>query len=869
MMRMKKFYILFYFIFVSLYVAAQSLTISAPTRVEAGEQFRLSYTVNTKDASDFKVGKFPDDVEILMGPSTSRQSSFQMVNGHMSSSSSITYTYIILIEKEGTYSLPSASVLANGNKISSKTVSVKVVGSVPQAQRQQNSGGQQRSGRQQGQHQMRQAGSAISSSDLFIKVQANKTRVYEQEPILLTYKVYTLVDLTQMEGKMPDLKGFHTQEIQLPRQKTLHTENYNGKQYRCVTWSQYVMYPQMTGKLEIPSITFNGTVMQQNRYVDPFEAFFNGGSGYVEVQKAVKAPGLTVEVLPLPSKPANFSGAVGQLNISAQLDKSEVNANDPVTVRVVVSGTGNMKLMKQPVIKFPADFDTYDAKVTDKTKLSTRGVEGNMIYDFLAVPRHQGTFTIPSVEFTYFDTSSKSYKTLRTQSFELKVNKGKGGSGSAVTSYGSEDVKLLNKDIRYIKQGESSGTDTSDFLFGSTRYNLILGSLVLAFIVLFVIFRKRAIENANITKKKGKKANKVATKRLRVASKMMLQNRRNEFYDEVLRTLWGYVGDKLNMPTTSLSKDNIVEKLQEKAVDQQNIDTFVDAINECEYQRYAPGEDGGDMEKVFSKAMDAISNIDNQLGRRSKKKGSVVTVLLIILMSVSSQNVMAVTKAEGDSAYAKENYQEAIKIYESLLKEKQNGDILYNLGNAYYRIDNIPMAILNYERALLLSPGDQDIRFNLQMARSKTIDKIQPESELIFVTWYRSIINIASVDGWARVAITSLVIALLLALLYLFSDRIWLRKAGFFGGLMMLLLFLLSNIFAYHQKSRLENRTGAIVMSPSVTLKSTPSETGTDVFVLHEGTRVDIVDKGMKEWMEVRIADGKQGWMRVKDLEII
>jgi len=179
------------------------------------------------------------------------------------------------------------------------------------------------------------------------------------------------------------------------------------------------------------------------------------------------------------------------------------------------------------------------------------------------------------------------------------------------------------------------------------------------------------------------------------------------------------------------------------------------------------------------------------------------------------------------------------------------------------------MAILNYERALLLSPGDQDIRFNLQMARSKTIDKIQPESELIFVTWYRSIINIASVDGWARVAITSLVIALLLALLYLFSDRIWLRKAGFFGGLMMLLLFLLSNVFAYNQKSRLENRTGAIVMSPSVTLKSTPSETGTDVFVLHEGTRVDIVDKGMKEWMEVRIADGKQGWMRVKDLEII
>ncbi len=206
------------------------------------------------------------------------------------------------------------------------------------------------------QPRMRTAGSAISGSDLFIKVSANKKRVHEQEPILLTYKVYTQVELTQLEGKMPDLKGFHNQEVPLPQQKTFHTETVNGRPYKCVTWSQYVMYPQMTGKLEIPSITFKGIVVQQNRNVDPMEAFFNGGSGYVEVKKDIKAPGITLQVDPLPQRPANFSGGVGKFNISACLDKKEIKAGEPITLRVIVGGIGNLKLLKQPVVEFPEGF---------------------------------------------------------------------------------------------------------------------------------------------------------------------------------------------------------------------------------------------------------------------------------------------------------------------------------------------------------------------------------------------------------------------------------------------------------------------------------------------------------------------------------
>ena len=257
---------------------AQKLTADAPSHVSVGEQFRLTYTVNTQDVSGFAVGAIPEEFEVLMGPSTSSQSSFQMINGKTTSSSSITYTYIICANKNGTFTIPAAQITADGKRISSNALKIVVSGSASQSQ--SNSGSRNR---QSPTGQVRNAGSQISGSDLFIKVSASKRRVHEQEPILLTYKVFTLVSLTQLEGKMPDLKGFHTQEVQLPQQKSFKVETINGRPYRTVTWSQYVMFPQQTGKMEIPSITFNGIVVQQDRNFDPFD-FFNGGTGYIEVK---------------------------------------------------------------------------------------------------------------------------------------------------------------------------------------------------------------------------------------------------------------------------------------------------------------------------------------------------------------------------------------------------------------------------------------------------------------------------------------------------------------------------------------------------------------------------------------------------------
>ena len=612
--RWVKWFLPFYlFTFLPFSLLSQTLTGSAPSHVAVGEQFRLTYTVNTQNASDFRAGNIPDELEVLIGPNRSMQSSYQMINGHTSSSSSITYTYIVCATKNGSFTIPPAHIVVGGKSIASNTLNIKVSGS-PQA----SAGGSPRHQRQDEQGEIRDAGSQISGSDLFIKVSANKKRVYEQEPILLTYKVYTLVGLTSLRGDMPDLKSFYTQEVSLPTQKSFSIETFNGRPYKTTTWSQYVMFPQMTGKLQIPSITFEGIVVQQNRNIDPFEAFFNGGSGYIEVKKKIIAPGIDIQVDPLPERPVGFSGGVGHFTVSAALNKTETKANDPVSLRITVSGVGNLKLIKQPQIELPKDFDKYEPKVTDKTKLTSNGIEGSMIYDILIVPRHQGHYELPPVSLTYFDTTAKAYKTVSSEPLSLDVAKG-AGPGAMSDYSGQQDLQELSRDIRHIKLGDARQQGMNEFFFGSVAYWVTLAIMAIVFISLFVIFRQRAIENANVSKRRAGKANKVATKRLKKASKLMADNKPGEFYDEVLRALWGYVGDKLNIPVEQLSHDNISQRLNARGVGADTIAQFMGALDECEFERYAPGDPMGNMSKVYEKAMTAIEQIEGTVKKSGKR----------------------------------------------------------------------------------------------------------------------------------------------------------------------------------------------------------------------------------------------------------
>lgn len=858
---MKRLFLIYSFISIfTLGCFAQSVTVQAPSRVSCGENFRIAYVINTQDVDNFRAGNIPEGLEVITGPYTSRSSSFQIINGHTSSSSSITYTYTLYAAKNGTYTIPAAKAVINGKTVMSGTAKITVSGSAPSQQ-----GNRQSAPRMHGDYDdnMQQVGSRISGNDLFIRVSANKHRVHEQEPILLTYKVYTQVDLTQLEGKMPDLTGFHTQEIPLPQQKSFKVENIDGRPYRTVTWSQYVMYPQMTGKLEIPSIIFKGIVVQRNHNVDPFEAFFNGGSGYIEVKRDVKAPAVTIQVDPLPERPTGFSGGVGKFTITGSADKTEVKAGEPVTIRIVVSGNGNLKLVKQPVLELPKDFDKYDPKVTDKTKLGASGLEGSMIYDYLVVPRNKGKYTIPAIKFTYYDTSANAYKTLETNPITLNVLKGDGNT--TVADFSSQK----DNDIHALKTGNSSMNSINEYLFGSTSYLIWILFPLAVFIALVVIFRKRAMDNANVVMMRGKKANKVAAKRLKKASKLMQLGKQNEFYDEVLRALWGYVGDKLNIPVAELSRDNINDKLSERNVDEDTVNTFIEAIDECEYARYAPGDPRGKMDIVYAKAAKAIIDIDNMLNQK-KKNSKISTAIFVIALLMTSVSMNAkVTKQMADAEYAKGNYQEAINAYNEVLKEGVSADLYYNLGNAYFRTQNITQAVIAYERAYKLQPGDEDICFNLQFARSKTIDKITPESEMFFVTWYHSLVNYTNSDNWAVISIIMFLLCLVLLIVYLFGSHMWMIKAGFYGAVTCFVFFVVSTFLSWQQKTASQNHDGAVIISSSVNVKKTPSLSSSNEMVLHEGTRVDITDRSMQGWYGVRLTDGREGWLQPKDVEEI
>ena len=603
--------VILFFILISTVIGAWAdnitFTANAPEVVVSGDQFRLSYTINSQKVRDFRAPSIKE-FEVLMGPSRSTQSSTQIINGNVTSTSTITFTYILMAGKEGKYTIPGATIVADGNNYTSNSVEIKVL--PPDQSAGAGSGNSRNSSRNQANS------GKITDKELFMMATASKTNVYEQEAILLTYKVYTQVNLTELRGDIPDLKGFHTQEVELPNQKTWTLEHYNGRNYNTTIWRQLVLFPQQTGKIEIPSVTFGGTVSQMVASADPFDAFFNGGN-YVNITKNLVTPKLTINVKELPAgKPANFSGGVGEFTLSSTISTQELKTNDAVTIKLVISGTGNMKLINTPEVGFPQDFEIYDPKVDNKFNLTRNGLAGNKVIEYLAIPRHAGTYTIPPIEFSYFDLKSQSYKTLKTDAYTLNVAKGEGNSDQVVANFTSkEDLKVLGQDIRYIKTGDTRLTQKDDYFYGSTSYWLWYIVPLALFIAFMVIYRKQAMENANVAKVRTKKANKVATKRMKNAGKLLAEKKSEAFYDEVLKALWGYISDKLSIPVSQLSKDNIEEELQKHQVADELIKEFINNLNDCEFARYAPGNQDEKMDKIYSSAIDVISKMENSIKR--------------------------------------------------------------------------------------------------------------------------------------------------------------------------------------------------------------------------------------------------------------
>lgn len=582
-------------------VAQVNVTLQAPQQVVEGQSFRVSYEVNSHDVENPRVGDFTG-FDVLFGPATSSSFSQSIINGKSTTKSTVTYTYTLSATMPGTFTLPAMTVTVDGRKYKSGTAKVEVIKDVPDPD----------ASSTPNHPRTQQVGEKITHQDLFVAVTASKEKVHEQEGVLLTYKLYSMVNLESCEAKLPEMDEFLSQEVPLPAQKSLSYESYNGKMYGTVTWCKYVVYPQKSGKLTIPAMPFDVIVVQQDLSLDPVDAFFGGGLSERRVNKRVMAPAVVLDVLPLPETDKAFSGAVGSaFTAHAAMTPREVDANDAVQLNLTVNGTGNLRLLSAPEIKWPADFESYDAKQTDNYRLTADGAKGEVQFRYTAVPRHAGTYQIPPVEFTYFDVQDKAYRTVQTDSFTLKVKEVAGGKRSKYS--GQEDVEVLNSDIRHIMTGSTGTSQRGARFFGSVSYVIVYPLALLVFALLLVLVRLYRKSGSDVVRSRHKRAGKVASKRLKLARRLQKKNRREEFYDEMMRVLWNYVADKLALPLSDLSKDNVSLLLSQQGVDANTIEAFSSVLEECEFARFAPGAAGTTMEQVIEQAADVIDKIEEKL----------------------------------------------------------------------------------------------------------------------------------------------------------------------------------------------------------------------------------------------------------------
>ena len=593
----------------NLFAEEVTFVASAPKSVVLNQHFRLSYTVNTSNAKEPQLPNL-DGFKILSGPNISTMSGMQMINGKTTSSAQVTFTYIIVATKEGKVTIPGAKIDVEGKELTSNSVTINIL---PEEQASASSGSSGRS-----QYQQSQPSTNISDNDLFMRATISKSNVYEQEALLLTYKVYSAVNLRNLSFPTPELKGFNIQEVDLPKEKEFEPEHYNGRNYNTIVWRQFVLFPQQTGELVIPSLEFEALVaVQRRRNMDPFEMLFNNGfGGYVEVNKILKTKPLKVNVERLPAgKPSDFSGGVGEFSIASSISTNEVKTNNEFTLKVTLKGTGNMKLMGNPVVELPTEFEAYEPVIENKYSLRSNGFKGEKVYEYLVTPKAHGTYTIPAVKYTFFNTSTKQYETISSQPHTIVVEK---GDESVVTTnvgvqISKERNKILATDIRHIKFDNDNPEKVGEYLFASTLYLMLYIVPLLLFALFMIVYRKKVAENANVSLVRTKKANKVAVKRLKTAHKLMKENKINEFYDEILKAMWGYTSDKLNIPVSELTKENIANKLLQRGVDSDVIGQFHKVLDECEFARYAPGDKVAAMDNVYSITMSIISKMENSI----------------------------------------------------------------------------------------------------------------------------------------------------------------------------------------------------------------------------------------------------------------
>ncbi len=582
---------------------------SATSPVSVGEPFTLRFKLNA-NGSNFVPPKL-SGFHVLSGPMRSSSSSTQIINGKVSQNTSITYSYTLQAKKVGDITIPAASITANGKQVKSNPLPLKVVKGTPHNQQGNNRGN---------------ANSAVNYNNAaFLRTEVSKSNPMLGEQVIITYKLFFKVNIVDYAiTTLPKYQGSWSEKLMdnnTPTQQ--YKQMVDGVQYHVAEIYREAIFPQKTGKMKASPMEFD-VVMRvkdnsRRRSNDPFDDFFGNSffnSKDIKKRLVSNTPNINVQSLPSKGKSANFSGSVGRFSISSKCNKTEVKVNDAITLTYTIKGSGNIKLAELPEIQFPADFETYDPEIRDHIQKSlSNGISGSKTFKYTCIPRTAGSFTIPALSFSYYDTSSKKYKTLTTKSYTIQVEKGENNGNVAFSANGNikKGIQYVGEDIRYIKTHVTDLTKDKTPFFGSLSFFLWL-IIPLVLFLLFVFWMNVSAKNkANIIGIREKKANKVAKKKLKIAHQYLNSNDVTSFYDALAQAMWGYIADKFNIPQSELSIHNVKSKLGEKQVNQSHIDTFVSTIEACDYARFAPGDKQEKMKDIYNKASDIIIQTEKEL----------------------------------------------------------------------------------------------------------------------------------------------------------------------------------------------------------------------------------------------------------------
>ena len=847
-------------------MAQDVIKVEAPNVVAADEQFNVTFIIEGENSPSDFTWSAGSDFQVLWGPQSGHSVSTRIINGQRSRSEQTTYTYVLMPKATGKFAVPTATAKVKGKEIKSVSKTIEVAAAGAASSRQQS--------QQQGQSAQRQQ-TGVSDEDIFLTLDLSRTNVVVGEPITATLKLYQRVNVAGFENvTFPDFNGFWSQEIEAPTNIEFSREVYDGQIYNAALLRKFILIPQQQGAVAITPADLvclvNIRVASAGNSI--FDGFFDD---YRTIRKRVTSKEVTVNVSPLPAgAPASFAGGVGKFEISASLSKDVLKTHEAGSLVVTVTGTGNVSLLEAPKVSFPPDMEVYDTKISDRIDKS--GISGSKYYEFPFIPRSHGDFVIEPIKYSYYDVNSKKYVTLETPAIPITVERGNESESAGIVISGSsqKDVRTLGSDIRFISTKAPELVSKGSFFVWSPGFWILTIILFIVAFILWAALRKLAARRADVVGTKNRKATKMALKRLQLAGTFLKQNLYTAFYEELHKALIGFISDKLNMPMAEQSKEKMSEALSAKGAAKELVDKFIGILDACEFARYAPDAGHEAMAAHYEEAVDIISSLDSEM--KTKKNNSkasmlVLVALLTLPVAASAQDTYVVSLWNAaNAAYVDGRWADAAHDYELISGMGLESASLYcNTGDAYFKDGNIPMAILYYERALKVDPSYDDARYNLELLNSMIQDRIEPVPEFLLKAWARDICYVMDSNAWAVCFIVFLALTLALVLVFLLAPTAAGRRTGFFTGIVTLLIAICALSFAVWQKKDYDSSDSAIVTRPVTSVKSSPAAgASTDLFILHEGTKVKVIDS-VGTWDNIELADGRQGWIPASDIERI